>query len=129
MRLDKLASFIQPFRRAFHSLRQRSGAPSHQVAASHRAYYYLALVPICCWLGWAALYQLGRKHLSEDALYQALDISLYLSVFAGILLVAIAFRFRKSVNWVKLVMVLLFCGLLLAWITFVGYMRVGFGCC
>ena len=129
MRLNKLASFIQPSRRAFHSLRQRSGAPSHQVAASHRAYYYLALVPIFCWVGWAALFHVGRRHLSEEALYKAIDTCLYLSEIAGVVLVTIAIRFRKEVNLVKLVMVSLWCGLLLAWVTFVGYMRVGFGCC
>jgi hypothetical protein len=41
--------------------------------------------------------------------------------------VAIPIRFRKSVSLVKLVTVSLFCGLVLAFVTFVGYMTVGFG--
>jgi len=104
-------------------------ASIHQLAASHRAYYYLALVPIFCWVGWAALFHVGRRHLSEEALYKAIDTCLYLSEIAGVVLVTITIRFRKEVNLVKLVMVSLWCGLLLAWVTFVGYMRVGFGCC
>jgi hypothetical protein len=104
-----------------------SVAPIHHVAASHRAYLYLALVPICCLLGWAVLILLVRRHLSESALYKALDIALYLSAIAVVVLVAIPFRFRKSVSLVKLVTASLFCGLVLAFITFVGYMTVGFG--
>jgi hypothetical protein len=103
-----------------------SAAPIHQVAASHRAYLYLALVPYCCLLGWAALV-LVRRHLIEDAPDTALDIFLYLSALAGVVLVAISIRFRKSVNLVKLVTVSLFCGLLLGFVTFIGYMAVGFG--
>jgi hypothetical protein len=41
--------------------------------------------------------------------------------------VAIPIRFRKSASLVKLVTVSLFCGLFLAFVTFVGYMTVGFG--
>jgi hypothetical protein len=78
-------------------------------------------------LGWAVLILLVRRHLSESALYKALDISLYLSAVAVAVLVAIPIRFRKSVSPVKLVSVSLFCGLVLAFITFVGYMTVGFG--
>jgi len=129
MRSDKPASLIRSLRRAFHNRRKMLVASIHQVAASHRAYYYLALVPIFCWVGWAALFHVGRRHLSEEALYKAIDTCLYLSEMAGVVLVTITIRFRKEVNLVKLVMVSLWCGLLLAWVTFVGYMRVGFGCC
>jgi hypothetical protein len=103
-----------------------SVAPIHHVAATHRAYLYLALVPICCLLGWAVLIFLVRRHLSESALYKALDISLYLSAVA-VVLVAIPIRFRKSVRLVNLVTASLLCGLVLAFVTFVGYMTVGFG--
>jgi len=102
-------------------------APIPHVAASHRAYLYLALVPICCLLGWAVLILFVRRHLNESALYRALDISLYLSSLAGVVLVAIPIRFRQSVSLVKLVTVSLFCGLVLALVTFVGYMTMGFG--
>jgi hypothetical protein len=104
-----------------------SAAPTNHFAASHRAYLYLALVPICCLLGWAALILVVRRHLSESSLYKALDIALYLSAVAGIVLVAIPIRFRNSVSLVKLVAVSLFCGLVLVFVTFVGYMTVGFG--
>ncbi|HXI49796.1 MAG TPA: hypothetical protein VNH39_14545 [Steroidobacteraceae bacterium] len=40
---------------------------------------------------------------------------------------AIPIRFCKSVNLVKLVTASLFCGLVLAFVTFMGYMTVGFG--
>jgi hypothetical protein len=104
-----------------------SVAPIHQIAASHRAYLYLTLVPICSLLGWAVLILLVRRYLSESALYKALDIVLYLSAVAGVVLVLIPIRFRKSVSLTKLVTVSLVCGLVLAFVTFVGYMTVGFG--
>jgi F0F1-type ATP synthase membrane subunit a len=104
-----------------------SVAPIHHLAASHRAYLYLALVPIFCLLGWAVLVRFVRRYLSESALYKALDISLYLSAVAVVVLVAIPIRFRKSVSLVELVTASLFCGLVLALITFVVYMTVGFG--
>jgi hypothetical protein len=104
-----------------------SVAPIHRVAASHRAYLYLGLVPIFCLLEWAVLILLVRRHLSESALYKALDISLYLSAVAVVVLVAIPIRFRKSVSLVRLVTASLLSGLVLAFVTFVGYMTVGFG--
>jgi hypothetical protein len=70
---------------------------------------------------------LFRRHLNEDELYTALDIFLYLSALAGVALVAISIRFRKSVNLVKLAAVSLFYGLLVACVTFIGYMELGFG--
>jgi hypothetical protein len=100
---------------------------SHHVGASHRAYFYMALVPICCLVGWAILILLVRQHLTESALYKALDLSLYLSTVAVAVLLAIAIRFRKSVMLLKLVTATLLCGLVLAVVTFVGYMTVGFG--
>jgi len=104
-----------------------SAVPSHHVAANLRAYLYLVLVPISCLLGWAVLILIIRRHLSESSLYRALDICLYLSAVGVLVLVAIPIRFRKSASLVKLVTVSLFCGLFLAFVTFVGYMTVGFG--
>ena len=103
-----------------------SAAPNHHVTANLRAYLYLVLVPISCVLLWAILILLVRRNLSESSLYRALDICLYLSAVGVPVLVAIPIRFRKSASLVKLVMVSLFCGLLLAFVTFVGYMTVGF---
>jgi hypothetical protein len=129
MRSDKLDSLIRRIRREFYSDLKMPVAPINLFAASRRPYFYLALVPFCCWFGWTALILLIRRHLIEDALDKAVDILLYLSAISGLVLLAVSIRFRKSVNWITLVMVSLLCGLLLAFITFVGYMRVGFGCC
>ena len=104
-----------------------SVGPNHHVAPSRRPYLYLVLVPIVCLLGWAVLILVVRQHLSESALYRALDMCLYLSAFGALILVAIPIRFHKSASLVKLGMVSLLCGLFLACVTFVGYMTVGFG--
>jgi hypothetical protein len=104
-----------------------SVSPVHHIAASRRAYLYLALVPTCCLVGWAVFIVFLRSYLSESSLYKALDISLYISVAGVAVLVAIPIRYRRSANLVRLVTMSLFCGLFLAFVTFVGYMTVGFG--
>jgi hypothetical protein len=86
----------------------------------------MALVPIVGFIGWV-VFCLVRRRLSESALYAALDVSLYLSAAAAVVLVVIPICFRKSVSMVRLVTVSLFCGLILAFLTFVGYMTIGFG--
>jgi hypothetical protein len=98
----------------------------HHLAAHHRPYVYLALVPACCFLEWTLILVL-KRHLSESSLYRALDISLYFAVVCAVVLVAIPIRFRRSASLVKLVAVAIFCGLILALVTFLGYMTVGFG--
>jgi hypothetical protein len=102
-------------------------APLRHIASSRRAYLYLALVPIFSLVGWLAFIVFLRRHLSESSLYKALDISLYISVVGVVVLVAIPIRFRRSSGLVKLVTLSVFCGLVLAFVTFVGYMIVGFG--
>jgi hypothetical protein len=86
----------------------------------------MAIVPIFSLMGWAA-FLLVRRHLSESSIYRALDISLYVSTAAAVVLVAIPIRFRKSVSPARLVTMSLFCGLILGFVTFVGYMTIGFG--
>jgi len=98
-----------------------------RIASSRRVYLYLALVPIFSLVGWEVFIVFLRRHLSESSLYKSLDIALYISVVGGLVLVAIPIRFRKSSNLVKLVALSLFCGLVLAFVTFVGYMTIGFG--
>jgi len=87
----------------------------------------MALVPIFCLIGWAVFILLLRRRLSESSVYTGLDIALYISAAAAVALVAIPIRFRKSVSVVKLITVSLFCGLILAFVTFAGYMTIGFG--
>jgi len=103
-----------------------SVAPRQPIEANRRAYLYMALVPIVDLIGWV-VFLLGRRRLSESSLYAALDVSLYLSAAAAVLLVAIPICFRKSVSLVRLGTVSLFCGLILAFVTFVGCMTIGFG--
>jgi len=102
-------------------------APIRRSAAGQRAYFYQGLVPLFCLVCWLVLVLLAKKHLSESSIYQALHIGLYVSGAGALALVAIPIGFRKSAGLLKLVLVSLFCGLLLALITFVGYMTVGFG--
>ena len=102
-------------------------APIRHFATSRRAYLYLALVPMFSLVEWSAFIVFIRRHLSESSLYKALDISLYISVVGVVVLIAIPIRFRRSASLVKLVTLSVFCGLVLAFITFVGYMTVGFG--
>jgi hypothetical protein len=97
------------------------------MAASRRAYLYVALVPIFSLVGWAVFILFLRRHLGESLLYRALDMSLYISVVGAVVLVAIPVRFHRSPSLVKLVMFSIFSGLVLAFVTFVGYMTVGFG--
>ena len=104
-----------------------SAAPIHHVSPSVRAYLYLALVPICSFLGWTVLIHLVKGNLSESSVYKALDLSQYLSAIGVVVLVAIPIRFRKAASLMRLVGVSLLCGLAFASITLVGYMTVGIG--
>ena len=93
---------------------------------SRRAYLYLALVPMFL-VGWTILVVCLRPHVSESSLFRLLDGFLYLAAIGVVILVAVPIRFRRSSNLVKLVAVSICCGLILAVVTFVGYMAVGFG--
>ena len=93
---------------------------------SRRAYLYLALVPMFL-VGWTILVVFLRPHVSESSLYRLLDGFLYLADIGVVILVAVPIRFRRSSNLVKLVAVSICCGLILVFVTFVGYMAVGFG--
>jgi hypothetical protein len=104
-----------------------SVAPIHHVSPSLRAYWYLALVPICSLLGWAVIIHIVKGNPSESSVYRALNLSQYSSAVGMVVLVAIPIRFRKAATWMRLVTVSLLCGLAFASITFVGYMTVGFG--
>jgi peptidoglycan/LPS O-acetylase OafA/YrhL len=96
------------------------------IAVSRRAYLYLALVPMCS-VGWTVLIVFLGPHLSEPSLYRMLDGFLYLAAVGVVILAAVPVRFRRSSDLVKLVAVSICCGLILAFVTFVGYMTVGFG--
>jgi hypothetical protein len=104
-----------------------AAAALRHIATNRRAYFYLALVPIFSLVGWLAFIIFLRRNLSESSLYKALDISLFISVVGVVVLIAIPIRFRRSSSLVKLVTLSIFCGLILALVTFVGYMTVGFG--
>ena len=101
-------------------------ASVHHTAVSRRAYLYLALVPICS-VAWTVLILFFRAHLGDSSIYRMIDSILYLSAVGVFVLVAIPIRFRKLISPVKLVTVSLLCGLILAFVTFMGYMTVGFG--
>ncbi len=98
----------------------------HRLTARRRPYLYLALVPAFCFVEWLLVLFI-RRHLSESSLYRALDISLYLAVVGVVVLLVIPIFFRRSAGLGKLAAVAIFCGLILAFVTFVGYMTVGFG--
>jgi hypothetical protein len=89
----------------------------HHLAASRRPYLYPALSPGFCFVEWLLILVL-TAHLSESALYRALDISLYFAVVGAVVLVAIPIRFRRSPSLVELVTMSLFCGVVLAFVTF-----------
>lgn len=102
------------------------GTSARHTAAGRRAYLYLALVPMCL-LGWTVLVVFLRPHVSESSLYGLLDGFLYLAAVGVLILVAVPICFRRSSSLGKLVAVSICCGLILAFVTFVGYMGVGFG--
>ena len=64
------------------------GTSGRHIAASRRAYWYLALVPMCL-VGWTVLIVLLRPHLSESSLYKLLDGFLYLAAIGVVILVAV----------------------------------------
>jgi hypothetical protein len=97
------------------------------ITASRRAFLFLAFVPIFSLVGWVVFILFVRRHLSESSLYKALDVSQYITLVGVVVLVAVPIRFRRASSLVKLVTFSLFCGLILACVTFMGYMTVGFG--
>jgi hypothetical protein len=102
-------------------------APALPISTSRRPYLYLMLVPIFSLVGWGVFILFVRRHLSESSIYKALDLSQYITLVGVVVLVGVPIRFRRSSSLVKLVTLSLFCGLVLAFVTFVGYMTVGFG--
>jgi hypothetical protein len=102
-------------------------APPSRIGETCRAYLYLGLVPACSAFAWTILIANLKRHPSESAVYTALDVSLYVSAIPAALLIAIPIFFRRLPNLVGLWMVAAFCGFMLAWVTFWGYMTLGFG--
>lgn len=99
---------------------------SNSLTVHARVYLYLVVAPISV-LVWLLVLLIARPHLEESLVYRGIDSIPYLAVVGTVVLVAIPLRYRHSPSLGKLVIVSVVSGLALAFGTFAGYMKLGFG--